>query len=57
MVRPMIGLIIGLLILWVILGIVGAAVHVVGWLLYVAIVAFIVTAIWGAVAHGKKTQP
>lgn len=53
----MIGLIIGLLILWVILGIVGAAVHVVGWLLYVAIVAFIVTAIWGAVAHGKKTQP
>jgi hypothetical protein len=53
----MIGLIIGLLILWVILGIIGAAVHVVGWLLYVAIVLFVITAIWGAVTHGKKTQP
>jgi hypothetical protein len=53
----MIGLIVGLLILWVIVGVIGAAVHVVGWLLYVAIVLFVVTVIWGAVAHGKKTQP
>jgi multisubunit Na+/H+ antiporter MnhE subunit len=50
----MIGLIIGLLVLWVILAIVGAAVHVVGWLLWVAIVLFVLTAIWGAVTHGKS---
>lgn len=50
----MIGLIIFALVLWVILGIIGFAVHALIWLAYVAIVLFIITAIFGAITHSRS---
>jgi hypothetical protein len=52
----MIGLIVVALVLWVILGVVGFAVHALIWLAYAAIVLFVVTAIFGAVTHGRSRR-
>jgi hypothetical protein len=45
------GLIIGLLVLWVILVILGFAVKTLFWLAIVGIVLFIITGIFGAIRH------
>lgn len=50
----MIGLIIAALILWIILGVIGVAVKGLIMLAYVALVLFVVTAIFGAVTHSRK---
>jgi hypothetical protein len=48
------GLIIGLLILWAVVAVVGLAVKAVAWLLIVGLVFFAVTMIAGLVTHARK---
>lgn len=45
----MLGLVIGLCLLWIILGIVGFLVHAVAWLAIVGLVLFIVTIVGGTI--------
>jgi len=41
------GLVVGLLVLWLVLAVIGFAVHTVLWLAWVAIVLFVITAVVG----------
>lgn len=50
----MIGIVIAALILWVILGVIGFTVHALLWLAYVALVLFVITAIFGAITHSRS---
>ena len=50
----MLGIIVAALVLWVILGVVGFAVHALLWLAYVTLILFVATAIFGAVTHSRS---
>lgn len=50
----MIAIIIAALVLWIILGVIGFAVHALLWLAYVALILFVATAIFGAVTHSRS---
>lgn len=52
----MLGLIIGLLVLWVILAIVGITVKALFWLLWVAVILFIITLIVGYIRRNAGTR-
>lgn len=51
----MFGLVVGLLVLWMILGIVGVLVKAVAWLFVVALVLFVLTIVGGAI-HAMVTK-
>ena len=50
----MIAIVVAALVLWVILGVIGFAVHTLIWLAYVALILFVATAIFGAVTHSRS---
>jgi hypothetical protein len=51
--KVVMGLIVGLLVLWVILAVVGFAVKSLLWLAIVAVVLFVATGIFGGVRHRR----